>query len=356
MRTMNTMQMRATRQRLGVMLATVAVAALLGAGPAAADTTAADTTAADTEAAGPIKAAGIYTQPVTQKWVRRLHEALSAAQRRGEIEYAFSEQVASGDYVRVLREYAAGGAALIVGEAFSIGAEARQVADDHPGVAFLMGDSRPPHGANFAVFDNYLHEACYLMGLLAGSMTATGRIGMVGGYPIGEVNRLFHAFMAGARSVNQEVEFKVTFIDSWYDPPQAREAALAQVAAGVDVLYAERAGVVDAARESGVIAFGSVTDMNREENGRHVVVTSALWDMNPAIGHAVQAVRDGRFEAADYREWTMMAKGGARLAPYYEFEERIPAAAKALVEEIRADILAGRRVVEIDDAVPASTY
>ena len=345
---MRTMKMKAAAQPLGVMLAAAVAALPFGAGPAA----------ADTAAAGPLRAAAVYTQPVTQKWVGRLHEALSAAQRRGEIEYLFSEQVAAGggDYVRALREYAAGGAALIVGEAFGIGAAARQVADDHPGVAFLMGDSRPPHGANFAVFDNYLHEACYLMGLLAGSMTATDRIGMVGGYPIGEVNRLFQAFMAGARSVNPQVEFKVTFIDSWYDPPQARAAALAQVAAGVDVLYAERAGVVDAARESGIIAFGSVTDMNREENGQGVVVTSALWDMNPAIGHAIQAVREGRFEAADYREWTMMAKGGARLAPYYEFEERIPAAAKALVEAIRADILAGRRVVEIDDSVPESTY
>ncbi len=139
--------------------------------------------AADTAAAGPIKVAGVYTQPVTQKWDRRLHEALSAAQGRGEIDYVFSEQVAGGDYLRVLREYAAGGADLIVGEAFGIGAAARQVADDYPDVAFLMGDSGPPHGANFAVFDNYIHEPCYLMGILAGSMTATGRIGMVGGYP-----------------------------------------------------------------------------------------------------------------------------------------------------------------------------
>ena len=334
-------------KRLGALPAAAGVAAALavfGAAAAAAD------------GAGPITVAGVYTQPVTQKWDRRLHEALSAAQRRGEIDYLFSERVAGGDYLRVLREYAAGGAALIVGEAFGIGAAARRVADDFPGVAFLMGDSGPPHGANFAVFDNYIHEPCYLMGILAGSMTATGRIGMVGGYPIGEVNRLFHAFMAGARSVNPEAEFKVTFIDSWYDPPRARAAALAQVAAGVDVLYAERAGVVDAARESGVLAFGSVNDMNREENGRDVVVTSALWDMNPAISHAIAAVKAGRFRAADYREWTMMAAGGARLAPYYEFEERIPAAAKARVEAVRAGILAGRRVIAINDAVPESTY
>ena len=334
-------------KRLGALPAAAGVAAALavfGAAAAAAD------------GAGPITVAGVYTQPVTQKWDRRLHEALSAAQRRGEIDYLFSERVAGGDYLRVLREYAAGGAALIVGEAFGIGAAARRVADDYPGAAFLMGDSGPPHGANFAVFDNYIHEPCYLMGILAGSMTATGRIGMVGGYPIGEVNRLFHAFMAGARLVNPEAEFKVTFIDSWYDPPRARAAALAQVAAGVDVLYAERAGVVDAARESGVLAFGSVNDMNREENGRDVVVTSALWDMNPAISHAIAAVKAGRFRAADYREWTMMAAGGARLAPYYEFEERIPAAAKARVEAVRADILAGRRVIAINDAVPESTY
>ena len=336
-------------KRLRAVPAAVALAA-------AAAVLAAGTAAADTAAAGPITVAGVYTQAVTQKWDRRLHEALSAAQGRGEIDYVFSEQVAGGDYLRVLREYAAGGAALIVGEAFGIGAEARKVADDYPGVAFLMGDSGPPHGANFAVFDNYIHEPCYLMGILAGSMTATGRIGMVGGYPIGEVNRLFHAFMAGARSVDPDAEFKVTFIDSWYDPPQAKAAALAQVAAGVDALYAERAGVVDAARESGVIAFGNVNDMNREENGRNVVVTSALWDMNPAIGEAIAAVKAGRFEAADYREWTMMAAGGARLAPYYEFEERIPAAAKALVAAAQADILAGRRVIAINDDVPESTY
>lgn len=300
--------------------------------------------------------AGIYTQPIQQKWDARLHEALSNAEARGEIEYVFSEKVANTDYIRVLREYAESGVDLIVGEAFGISPEARKVADDYPGVAFLMGDPFRPHGTNFAVFDNYIHEPCYLMGIIAGSMTKNNRIGMVGGYPIGEVNRLFHAFMNGARSVNPEVEFKVTFIGSWYDPPKAKEAAFAQVEAGVDVLYAERAGVVDAARESGIIAFGNVNDMNKEENGTDVVVTSALWDMNPAISNAIVEVREGRFKAVDYREWTMMQRGGASLAPYYEFENRIPADAKRKVEEVKAAILDGSYVVKIIDDEPKSTY
>lgn len=303
-----------------------------------------------------IKVAGIYTQPIQQKWDARLHQALTRAAEAGEIEYVFSEKVSNTDYVRVLREYCESGVDLVVGEAFGISRDVRKVADDYPGVALLMGDSFGPYGKNMAVFDNYIHEPCYLMGMIAGSMTKNNRIGMVGGYPIGEVNRLFNAFMAGAKAANPAVEFKVSFIGSWYDPPKAKEFAYAQIEAGVDVLYAERAGVVDAAREKGIIAFGNVNDMNKEENGTDVVVTSALWSMDAAIGHAVERVKAGTFAAEDYRDWTMMAKGGAALAPYYEFDARIPAGVKAEVEKAEAAILAGELVIAIDDNEPKSTF
>ncbi len=306
--------------------------------------------------AAKIKVAGIYTVPVQQKWVATLHRALTAAQQAGEIEYTFSEKVANTDYVRVMREYAESGVDLVVGETFGIGREARKVADDYPNVAFVVGSSGGPHGKNFAVFDNWIHEPCYLMGIIAGHMTRTNKIGMVGGYPIGEVNRLFHAFMEGARSVNPDVQFKVSFIGSWYDPPKAKEFAFAQIEAGVDVLYAERAGVVDAAREKGIIAFGNVNDMNKQENGTDVVVASALWHMEPALNHAIARVKDGTFAAEDYKAWTMMQKGGASLSPYYEFEDRIPAPAKTKVEEMAAKILSGEFVVPINDEEPKSTY
>jgi len=303
-----------------------------------------------------IKVAGIYTQPIQQKWDAVLHKALVKAKEAGEIDYVYSEKVANTDYVRVLREYAESGVKLIVGEAFGISREAHKVADDYPKVAFLMGDSYGPYGKNFAVFDNYIHEPCYLMGLLAGSMTKSGKIGMVGGYPIGEVNRLFNAFMAGAKSVRPDVQFKVSFIGSWYDPPKAKEFAYAQIESGVDVLYAERAGVVDAAREKGIIAFGNVNDMNKEENGKDVVVTSALWHMESAVNHAISLAKAGKFKAEDYREWTMMAKGGASLSPYYEFDAKIPAQAKTKVEQDQKQILSGKLVVPINDEEPKSTF
>ncbi len=303
-----------------------------------------------------IKVAGVYTQPIQEPWDGRLHEALKAAAAAGKIDYVYSESVANTDYVRVLREYADQGVNLIVGEAFGIGREARQVAKDYPKVAFLMGDTGKPAGNNYAVFDDYIQEPCYLMGMLAGGLTKTDKIGMVGGYPIGEVNRLFNAFMAGARAVNPKARFKVTFIGAWYDPPKAKESTLAQIESGVDMVFAERAGVVEAAREKHIVAFGNIVDGHQQENGKGVVATSALWNMGPAVNHAIDLVKAGTFKAADYRQWTMMAKGGASLAPYYDFKDRIPAALKARVEKTAAAIKAGTFHVKIDDSQPKSTY
>jgi basic membrane lipoprotein Med (substrate-binding protein (PBP1-ABC) superfamily) len=303
-----------------------------------------------------IKVAGIYTQPIQQKWDACLHKALQKAADDGKIEYVYSEKVSNTDYIRVLREYSEKGVNLIVGEAFGISRDVRKVAKDYPKVAYLMGDTFGPSDPNLSVFDNYIHEPCYLMGMIAGKLTRTNKIGMVGGYPIGEVNRLFNAFMAGAKSINPDVKFKVSFIGAWYDPPKAKEFAYAQVESGVDILYAERAGVVDAAREKGILAFGNVNDMNKEENGTNIVVASALWHMDSAVNEAITLVKQGKFKAQDYKEWTMMGKGGASLSPFYEFETRIPDDIKVKVIEAQEAIKQGSLVVKINDEEPKSTF
>ena len=84
-------------------------------------------------AAGKIKTAAIYTVPVEQQWVSRIHKAATAAQERGDIEYTFSEKVANTDYERVMREYCEAGHQFIVGEAFAVEDAARAVAKDYPG-------------------------------------------------------------------------------------------------------------------------------------------------------------------------------------------------------------------------------
>ena len=299
------------------------------------------------------KVAAIYTVPFEQQWVSRIHKALKAAEARGEIEYKATENVANADYERVMREYATAGNALIVGEAFAVEAAARKVAKDFPKVNFLMGSSGKVQAPNFSVFDNYIQEPAYLSGMVAGGMTKSNKIGMVGGFPIPEVNRLMHAFMAGAKETNPKVEFSVTFINSWFDPPKAKEAAFAMIDKGADVMYAERFGVSDAAKEKGKLAIGNV--INTQDKYPDTVVTSALWNMEPTIDRAIKLVKEGKFKPEEYGQYSMMKHKGSELAPLGTFEKKVPADIVTKVKAKEKAILDGSYTVKVDDTQPKST-
>lgn len=300
-------------------------------------------------AADKLKVAAIYTLPVEQQWISRIHKALNTAAARGDIEYTFSENVANTDYERVMREYAEAGQQLIVGEVFGLERAARKVAKDYPDTAFLMGSSFGPVAPNFSVFDNWIHEPSYLTGMVAGAMSESNVIGMVGGYAIPEVNRLMQAFMDGAREVNPEVRFIVNFIDSWYDPPKAKESAFAMMDAGADIMYAERFGVSDAAVERGVKAIGNVIDTSADYPG--TILASALWHMEPTIDRAIANVGAGTFEAADYGQYSFMAYGGGSMVLD---ESLVPGDVVSAVKAKEEEILGGLFRVNVNDARPES--
>ncbi|KKB08940.1 ABC transporter substrate-binding protein [Devosia chinhatensis] len=296
------------------------------------------------------RVAAVWTVPVEQQWASRLHNALIAAEERGEIDYVYSENITNTDYERVMREYAEQGVQLMVGEAFGVEQPARAVAADYPEISFLMGSSLPPVEPNFATFDNFIHEPSYLTGIIAGLKTETDKIGMVGGYAIPEVNRLMHAFMAGALSVNPDATFSVSFINSWYDPPKAKETAFAMVDAGADILYAERFGVSDAAKERGILAIGNVIDTSTDYPG--TILASALWHGEPMIDKAIADVKAGSFTASDYGIYAFMEYGGGSLVVD---ESLAGPEAVAAARAVEATILDGSFVVEIDDTEPTSS-
>ncbi len=298
----------------------------------------------------PLKVAAIYTVPIEQQWVSRIHKALKAAEARGDIVYVYSENVANTDYERVMRDYAEKGNDIIFGEIFGVERAARKVAAEYPKVAFVMGSSLPAAGPNLSVFDNFIQEPSFITGMVAGKMTKSNIIGMVGGYAIPEVNRLMNAFMEGAKSVNPDVKFMVSFINSWYDPPKAKEAAFAMIDKGADVLYAERFGVSDAAKERKVYAIGNVIDTSKDYPG--TVIASALWHMEPTVDAAVAAVADGSFKASDMGVYSFVKHNGGSFV----VDETVvpPEVVKAASEKFEA-IKAGTFTVKVDDTEPKST-
>ncbi len=298
------------------------------------------------------KVIGIFATPIEEPWDGAIHQALLRAKQELGVDYEWVESVGYSDFERVLREYADKGPNLIMGDAFGNEEAARRVAKDYPNIAFAFGSGGGPADPNFAVFDDWIHEPAYLCGLIAGKLTKTNIIGVVGGYPVPEVNRIVNAFIEGAKEANPKAKVKVTFIGSWFDPPKAKEAAIAQIEGGADVMFGERYGVIDACKEKGIPVFGNVLDQS--ELAPDVVVTGPLWDMWPTVKYVIEAVKSKSFEAVDLKDWSMMGKGGALLAPYHNWETKLSQDIKDLVSNRKQEIIDGIYRVNVNEATPVS--
>ena len=299
-----------------------------------------------------LRVAAVFETPIEEPWVNQIHVALKQAESELGIEYVWSESVKAADFARVVHEYAQGGYDLIMGDSFGTERITRRVAREYPDVAFVFGSGLGPAEPNFSVFDNWIHEPAYLSGVIAGKMTKSNVVGVVAAMPIPEVNRLSNAFCSGAKGVNDAVKCKFSFIGSFFDPPKAKEAALAQIEAGVDVLYAERFGVIEAAAEKGALAIGNMSDQSGL--APDTVLTSVVWDMWPTVKQVISLVKAGVYTAQDFGQFSFMGKGGSYLAPYHAWEGKLPAGVAEAVAERKQEILDGNFRVDVDEGIPQS--
>ncbi|MQX64535.1 BMP family ABC transporter substrate-binding protein [Sinorhizobium meliloti] len=287
-------------------------------------------------ASAPIKVAGVHASPVENAWNSVLHKALQDAAAEGVIEYVFSEGISGTDYPRAMREYAEQGAKLIIGEAYAVEKQAREVAADYPETAFVLGSSGKESGDNFGVFGTWNHDGAYLAGMLAGKMTKSNVVGSVGAMPIPEVNMLINAFAAGVKAVNPDAKHLVTFIGTFFDPPKAREAGLAQIDARADILFGERIGTADAAKERGLKSVGSLIDYTPRYPD--TVFANALWGFRPILNAAIADVSAGKPVGKDYTAFGLLKEGGSDVA---YVKGVAPADAEAAMEAKRAEIKSG---------------
>lgn len=311
--------------------------------------------APEAEEAGVPSVFAAFATAIEEPWDGVIHEALKKAESEDLITYEYADDIGyAGDMERVLREVAEESKPdIIFGDAFGNEEAVRRVAADYPEIAFAFGSGYSPSGDNFSVFDNWIHEPAYLCGLIAGGVSESGIIGVVGGHPVPEVNRIVNAFIQGVKEVNPDATVLVTFINSWFDPAAAKEAALSQVDAGADVLFAERFGVIEAAVENDLFAFGNMSDQN--ELGLEHVLSSPVWNMEPTVDYVIEQVVAGSFTSQDLKDFSMMAKGGASLAEYHGLESKIPQEILDLVAQRNQEILDGLFRVDIDEATPAGS-
>jgi basic membrane lipoprotein Med (substrate-binding protein (PBP1-ABC) superfamily) len=299
-----------------------------------------------------LKVFGAYATPIEEPWDGVIHTALKAAQDAGKITYEYTENIGySGDMERILREVATTKQPdIIFGDAFGNEEAVRRVAKDFPKIAFVFGSGGGPSEPNVSVFDNWIHEPAYLCGMLAAGMSKTHVVGIVAAMPIPEVDRLINAFIAGAKSIDPNTKILVNFINSFFDPAAAKEAALAQIDAKADVLYAERDGVIDAAKGKGLYVFGNMSDQNAQ--APDLVLTGPVWNMGPTIDYVLNQVKDGAYTAQDLKDFSMASKGGATLAPFHGLDSKIPADLLKKVQDMQSQIQSGLFRVDVNEGQP----
>ncbi len=298
------------------------------------------------------KVFGAFATPIEEPWDGVIHASLNKLKEAGTIDYTYTENIGTAsDMERVLTQVADQQKPdMIFGDAFGSEEAVRRVAAKYPKIAFVFGSGGGPADPNLSVFDNWIHEPAYLCGMIAGGMTKSNKIGIVAAMPIPEVDRLINAFITGAKSINPNAKIMVSFINSFFDPAAAKEAALAQIDQGVDILYAERDGVVEAAKEKGLFAFGNMSDQNAE--APNYVLTGPVWNMDPTVNYVISQVKAGTYTAQDLKDFSMMAKGGASLAPFHGLESKIPADLLKKVQDAEAQIKSGNLRIDINEGQP----
>ena len=331
---------------IGAMLLISTLLAACGGAPAVTAPT------SGTAAGSPLKVFGAYATPLEEPWDGVIHQALMGAKDAGEIEYRWQDNIGySGDMEKVLRQEAEQNKPnIIFGDAFGNEEAVAKVAKEFPAIAFVFGSSGGPAEPNLSVFDNWIHEPAYLSGLIAGKLTKSNKIGVVAAMPIPEVNRIVNGFIQGAKETNPNSDVRVSYINSFFDPAAAKEAALAHVSAGADVLFAERFGVIEAAKEKGIPAFGNMSDQN--SLGPDTVVTGPVWNMRPTVEYVIKQVKAGAYTAQDLKDFSMMGKGGASLAPLHGWEQKLPKDVIDLVNQKTETIKSGKLRVDINEADP----
>jgi basic membrane lipoprotein Med (substrate-binding protein (PBP1-ABC) superfamily) len=298
---------------------------------------------------------GVFATPLEEPWDGAIHAALTQAAADGEIQYKHVDNLSTSDAMeRSLRDIAMNEEPdAIIGDAFAAEEAVRTVAAEFPDIPFAFGSGEEPVEPNMSVFDNWLQDPGYLAGMLAGGLTESNTIGVVGAMPIPEVNRIVNAFVLGVKETNPEATVKVSFINSFFDPAAAKQAAKAHIAAGADVLFAERDGVIAAAEEADIPAIGMMVDQ-KEEAPNHVV-TSLVWHMRPTVDAVVKQAT-GEPAAVDLGEYSFMKVGGSELAPINtDIVGGVPEDLVAKVEEKKAAIMDGSFVTPVDESAPASS-
>ena len=239
------------------------------------------------------------------------------------------------------RQYGAKGFDLVFGHGFEFQDAALRVAPDFPNTVYITTSgtsvAKNVGGAEFA-----FEEASYLAGIVAGRMTKSNILGMIGGTELPPVKRSFEAFEQGAKSVNPQAKVVVSYIGNWDDVSAGKEQAIAQISRGVDIIFqnadAAGLGIFQAVKEAkGVRIIGS--NANQNDIAPDHTLGSVVIDLPHAFLLIARAVKAGSFTGKVFSLGLHDNVVTFVLNP--RMNEAVPKETLSKVDSIRTQMIAG---------------
>jgi basic membrane protein A len=252
------------------------------------------------------------------------------------------ESVAPADGARAMREVIEqGGAQLVIAHASALDQATKEVAEEHPEVCFIQAFGQGEPGPNMTHYADDATGANYLAGMAAASVSKSGTIGTVGGVDLDEIKAGAQAFESGAKAIKPDIKHLLTWVGDFEDPLKGKEAGLAQIQQGADVVFAlgdgTGLGTVEAAKEKNVNIIGAWFD--QEKLAPELMVTGFVTDWAPVVTDVAKKFRESGGEGCGVGKYVATLENkGMLLAPFHAFEDKIPADVKTKITEAEAAI------------------
>jgi len=292
----------------------------------------------------PLKIAFAYVGPVGDGgWTFAHDNGRKAVEKEfgDKVVTTFVEKVPeSADAERVMRDLVGQGNKVIFGTTFGYMEPMLKVAADSKDVKFEHATGYK-QADNLRTYDSRTYEGAYMAGVIAGKMTKTNTLGVVGSVPIPEVIRNINSFTLGAQSVNPKVKTKVVWVGDWFNPPKETEAATSLINGGADVLMqnTDSSAVLQTAEKMGKRAFGWDSDMSAYGPKAHL--GSAVINWGPYYVKAVRDVLEGKW-AGNAASWWGVKEGAI---DFVSVAADVPEDAKKKLDEVKAGLKDGSFVI-----------
>ncbi|HYD76771.1 BMP family ABC transporter substrate-binding protein [Ramlibacter sp.] len=331
-------------------LSAIAATALVACGkkeepaPAPAPTAAPAAAPAEAPKAEPLKVAFAYIGPVGDGgWTFAHDNGRKAVEKEfgDKVVTSFVENVPeSADAERVLRDMVGQGNKLVFGTTFGYMESMVKVAGDHKDVKFEHATGYKT-ADNLRTYDSRTYEGAYMAGVIAGAMTKTNTLGVVGSVPIPEVVRNINSFTLGAQSVNPKIKTKVVWVGKWFDPPNETAAATSLINGGADVLMqnTDSSAVLQTAEKMGKRAFGWDSDMTNYGPKAHL--GSAVINWGPYYIKAVGDALEGKW-TGNMQSWWGVKEGAIDMV---SIAADVPEETKKKIDEVKAGLKDGSFVI-----------